>query len=47
MVLYKFLAENRFHQDPHFVGWLQRQDILPPTPEELEKLYLDHDAFME
>lgn len=24
MVMYKFLEENRFHQDPHFVGWLHR-----------------------
>jgi NADH:ubiquinone oxidoreductase subunit len=45
MVIYKFLNENRFNIDPHFVGWLHRQDVLPPTPEELEKLYLDHDAF--
>ena len=47
IVLYKFMNENKFHQDPHFIGWLHRQDILPPTPEELEKLYLDHDAFKE
>jgi hypothetical protein len=31
--------------DPHFTAWLHRQEILPPTPEELEKLYLDHEAF--
>jgi len=24
MVLYRFLEENRFHQDPHFVAWLHR-----------------------
>ena len=24
MVIYKFLAENRFNQDPHFLGWLHR-----------------------
>lgn len=40
IVLYKFFDTNKFHNDPHFLGWLFRQDILPPTPEELEKLYL-------
>ena len=47
MVLYKFFDSNKFNVDPHFVGWLYRRDILPPTPEELEKLYLEHDAFRE
>lgn len=29
------------------MGWLRRNEILPPTPEELERLYLEHDAFIE
>ena len=24
IVLYKFFATNKFHIDPHFVGWLSR-----------------------
>jgi len=46
IVLYKFFDTNCFHQDPHFVGWLRRNEILPPTPEKLEELYLEHDAFI-
>jgi hypothetical protein len=34
------------HQDPHFLGWLRRNEMLPPTPEELDRLYLEHDAFV-
>jgi NADH:ubiquinone oxidoreductase subunit len=45
IVLYKFFENNKFHQDPHFLSWQRRQDILPPTPEALEKAYLEHDAF--
>ncbi len=40
IVLYKFFDNNKFHIDPHFVGWLHRRELLAPTPEELEKLYL-------
>lgn len=29
------------------MGWLRRNEILPPTPEELERLYLEHDAFVQ
>eukprot|EP00347_Sterkiella_histriomuscorum_P001917 403370172 len=47
MVIYKFFDTNKFNIDPHFVGWLHRRDNQPPTPEELEKLYLEHDAFLE
>lgn len=47
IVLYKFFDTNKFHVDPHFVSWLHRQEILPPTMAELETLYLDHDAFKE
>ena len=47
IVLYKFFDTNCIHQDPHFVGWLRRNEILPPTPEELERLYLEHDAFVQ
>ncbi len=47
IVLYKFFEHNKFHIDPHFLGWLRRNDILPPTPEALEKAYLEHDAFKE
>ena len=46
-MLYKFFDTNKFHIDPHFLGWLRRNDILPPTPEALEKAYLEHDAFIE
>ena len=46
-MLYKFFDTNCFHQDPHFVGWLRRNEILPPTPEKLEELYLEHDAFIQ
>lgn len=47
IVLYKFFEHNKFHIDVHFLGWLRRNDILPPTPEALEKAYLEHDAFIE
>ena len=47
IVLYKFGDTNYFDQDPHFVGWLRKNEILPPTPEELERLYLEHDAFIQ
>lgn len=47
IVLYKFFDTNCFHQDPHFLGWLRRNELLPPTPEELEKLYLEHDSFIQ
>ena len=29
------------------MGWLRRNEILPPTPEALERMYLEHDAFVE
>jgi len=47
IVLYKFFDTNKFHIDPHFIGWLRRNEMLAPTMEELEKLYLKHDAFIE
>ena len=47
VVLYKFFDTNKFHIDPHFLAWLRKQDLLAPTPEELEKLYLKHDEFLE
>ena len=47
IVLYKFFDTNCFHQDPHFIGWLRKNEVLPPTPEELERLYLEHDAFIQ
>ena len=47
IVLYKFLDGNRFHQDPHMVGWLRKNEMIAPTPEQLEQMYLDHDAFVE
>ena len=46
IALYKFHSGSQFHQDPHFLGWLRRNEILPPTPDELERLYLEHDAFV-
>ena len=47
IVLYKFFDTNKFHQDVHFVGWLRKQETFAPTPEQLENLYLEHDAFVE
>ena len=47
IVLYKYYDEHRFIQDPHFVGWLRKNEMIAPTPEELEQLYLKHDAFIE
>ena len=48
VVLYNFPeGSSLFEQDPHFVGWLRKNEILPPTPEELERLYLEHDAFIQ
>lgn len=47
VVIYKFFDTNNFHNDPHFIGWLRRNELLPPTPEQLEKLYLEHDAFVQ
>ena len=47
IVLYKFFDTNKFHIDTHFLGWLRRNEMLPPSPEQLEQLYLEHDAFME
>ncbi|CDW72353.1 ndufa12 domain containing protein [Stylonychia lemnae] len=47
MVMYKFFDTNKFHIDPHFLGWLRRNDNQPPTQHELERLYLEHDAFIE
>lgn len=46
-MLYKFLEKNAFNQDPHFLGWLRRNELLPPTPEQLELRYLEHDAFIQ
>jgi len=37
IVLYKFNEQsNAFEQDVHFVGWLRRNELIAPTPEELE-----------
>ena len=47
IVLYKFVDGNRFNQDPHFIGWLRKNELIAPTQEELEKMYLEHDAFVE
>ena len=47
IVLYKFIDGHRYHQDPHFIGWLRKNEMIAPTPEELEQLYLKHDAFVE
>ena len=47
IVLYKFFENNKFNIDPNFVGWLHRREIMAPTPEELAKRYLEHDAFIE
>eukprot|EP00826_Nyctotherus_ovalis_P058557 TRINITY_DN8057_c0_g1_i1.p1 TRINITY_DN8057_c0_g1~~TRINITY_DN8057_c0_g1_i1.p1 ORF type:complete len:215 (+),score=75.11 TRINITY_DN8057_c0_g1_i1:48-647(+) len=34
---------NHFHNDPHFVSWLHGRADRPPTPEELQFLYLVDD----
>ena len=33
IVLYKWFDTNKFHQDPHFIGWLRKQDVVAPTAE--------------
>lgn len=33
IVLYKFVDGNRFIQDPHFIGWLRKNELIAPTPE--------------
>jgi NADH:ubiquinone oxidoreductase subunit len=48
IVLYNFNKDNnKFEQDPHFLGWLRRNEQIAPTPETLEQLYIEHDAFVE
>jgi NADH:ubiquinone oxidoreductase subunit len=46
MVMYKFFSNTKFNVDPHFLDWLNRREMLPPSPDELEKMYLEHDAFV-
>eukprot|EP01022_Parablepharisma_sp_SALTPOND_P016183 TRINITY_DN2340_c0_g1_i1.p4 TRINITY_DN2340_c0_g1~~TRINITY_DN2340_c0_g1_i1.p4 ORF type:complete len:272 (-),score=48.56 TRINITY_DN2340_c0_g1_i1:4786-5601(-) len=41
IVVYKFYEGQKFHNDPHFIGWLQYRIDRPPTPEELQLLYLE------
>jgi NADH:ubiquinone oxidoreductase subunit len=33
IVLYKFFDTNKFHIDPHFLGWLRKNELIPPSPE--------------
>ena len=47
VVNYKFFSHNKFHIDVHFTAWLHKRDLIPPSPEQLEQLYIDHDAFIE
>jgi len=47
IVLYKFFDGNQFVSDVHFISWLHRRQQLPPTPEDLERLYMTHDDFIK
>ena len=38
---YKHFTLNKWYKDAHFNGWLHRIDALPPTKEQLERLYLE------
>ena len=40
-VYYKFLKNNFFNVDTHFFDWLYQKKAFPPTPNELEQLYLE------
>ena len=31
IVLYQFLDGNRYQQDPHFIGWLHKNEQIAPT----------------
>ena len=42
-VYYKFFSTNKFHIDIHFVDWLFQRTAFPPTPNELNQLYLEDD----
>jgi hypothetical protein len=37
---------NKWNSDPVMLGWLERRRLNPPTQEELEQEYIDHEAFL-
>ena len=41
VVIYKFYENQHFHNDPHFVGWLNYRTDMLPSSEELQLLYLE------
>jgi len=43
VVMYKLFEVNNYHNDPHFFSWLHGGADKPPTPEELQFLYLVDD----
>lgn len=36
---------NKWDDDPYMLSWLERRRNIPPTQEELEKMYLDNEEF--
>lgn len=46
-VYYKFFSTNKFHIDIHFVDWLFHRTAFPPTPNELNQLYLEDERRMQ
>lgn len=46
-VYYKFFSGNKFHIDVHFLDWLYHRKSLPPSPHELETLYLKDEERMK
>ncbi len=45
IVIYKFYNSQHFHNDPHFIGWLEHRVDKLPTPAELQYLYLQDAQF--
>lgn len=43
-VYYRFFGTNKFHIDIHFVDWLFHRKAFPPTPNELDQLYLKDES---
>jgi len=41
IVIYKFFENHHFNVDPHFIPWLHHRADRPPTPSELQMLYLE------
>lgn len=46
LVTYNFFQQNKWHIDVHFQDWLFKRKALPPTPHELNQLYLEDEERM-